>query len=73
MSKILIRGTGAIAKELIDNSVNGEVIGFVENHKTKEEFMSVPIYNVDELPNCYDYIIVANKHADEIYTTCLQR
>ncbi len=70
--KILIWGTGNIAKEIIKNNINGEVLGFIETIKSKDFFLGKKIYNcTDKLPD-YDYIIVANSYIYEIYTLCLK-
>lgn len=37
--KLLIWGTGNLAKEVIDNGVAGNIIGFIETIKTKNEYM----------------------------------
>ena len=37
--KILIWGTGNIAKEIIKNNINGEVLGFIETIKSKDFFL----------------------------------
>ena len=73
MYRILIWGTGAIARHFFDNGINGHVMGFVETHKTVDTYMGLPLYGIDELPGGYDYIIVANMHTNEIYRTCLQK
>lgn len=70
MKKLLIWGTGDFAKKFIDNQYNGEIIGFIETKKTKNTYMSKPVYNYDEIPKIFDYIIVANIYTMEIYELC---
>lgn len=71
VKKILVWGMGNIAKQMITNGINGEIIGFVETNKTMDTFMDKPVYGSDELPKEYDYIIVANSYTKEIYQLCL--
>lgn len=73
MNKVIIWGTGTIARHFFENGINGCVMGFVETHKTVDGYMGLPLYSIDELPDGYDYIVVANMHANEIYYTCLQK
>lgn len=72
MNKILIWGTGNYAKQFIENGYAGEIIGFIETHKTKYEFLEMPVYRSDEIPSQFDYIVVANSYTAEIYDTCRQ-
>lgn len=72
MKKILIWGTGKLAKQFIENGFNGEVIGFIESTKTKESFFQKPVYGIDEIPKDYEYIIVANSYVSEIYNLCCE-
>ncbi len=73
MKKILIWGTGYIAQQFLKNKYCGEVIGFIETRKSKEYYMQKPVYDSKEIPEEYDYIIVANTYSDEIYDLCLKR
>lgn len=73
MKKILIWGTGNIAKHVIDNGLSGEIIGFIETEKTKTAFMNLPVYDASEVPESADVVIVANTFSDEIYQFCLQK
>ena len=68
--KIIIWGTGNLAQEIIEQGVKGEVIGFLETKKTKAQFRGYPVYEIDELPKDYDFILVANSFSDEIYKVC---
>ena len=70
MKKLLIWGTGNFAKRFIDNQYNGEIIGFIESDKSKAFFMGEPVYDCHEIPEDYDYIIVANSYTAEIYDLC---
>lgn len=72
MKKILVWGTGKLAVQFVENKFNGELIGFIETNKKKDTFMQQPVYEIDEIPSVYDYIIVANSYADEIYQSCLK-
>lgn len=75
--KLLIWGTKAEAKLFVSNGYNGEIIGFVETHRSRSEYKmpdggSKPIYDASNMPNEYDFIIVANKHGNEIYKYCIE-
>lgn len=70
MRQILIWGTGKLARQFIENEYNGEVLGFIETHKSVDTFMNKPVYDSKEIPKEYDYIIVANSYATEIYNLC---
>ena len=70
MKKLLIWGTGNFAIRFIDNKYNGEIIGFIETNKSKSLFMGKPVYDCYEIPEKYDYIIVANSYTAEIYDLC---
>lgn len=70
--KLLIWGTGNYAEKFIENRYNGEIIGFIETNKSKESFMGKPIYDSHNIPENYDFIIVANSYATEIYNLCIQ-
>ena len=70
MKKLLIWGTGNFAKRFIDNQYNGEIIGFIESDKSKAFFMGEPVYDCHEIPEDYDYIIVANSYTAEIFDLC---
>lgn len=72
MRKILVWGTGKIARQVLDNGLQGEVIGFIETEKRKNIFMNLPVYNPEEAPEEADVIVIANTFSDEIYQLCLQ-
>lgn len=76
MNKLLIWGTGFIAKKVISNGLNGEVVGFIETQKKKKTFKDKPVYDVDEmcaLLDTIDFVLIANTYAEDIYKICLDR
>lgn len=73
MKKILIWGTGNVAKRLLENGICGEIIGYIESSKTKESFNGKKVYDLDEIPKTFDYIIVANTYVNEIYEKCVEK
>lgn len=70
MKKILIWGTGNIAKQVTANRICGEILGFIETNRTKEIYQDKRVYDVDEIPQEYDFIIVANSFSSDIYNIC---
>lgn len=72
MKRLLIWGTGKLARKFIDNEYHGNIIGFIETNKSKNVFMDKPVYSCEEIPQEYDYIIVANSYVSEIYNLCLK-
>lgn len=72
MVKLLIWGTGNLAKKFINNGYKGELLGFVETNKSSDIYMGKPIYGAYQLPDDYDYIIIANSYVSEIFKLCLQ-
>lgn len=70
MRKVLIWGTGKIANQVISNGIRGDIIGFINTNKTTEKYQDKFVYDVDEIPEEYDFIIVANSFSDEIYDIC---
>jgi hypothetical protein len=72
MFKLLIWGTGNLARLFIENNYNGEIVGFIETNKSRDDFMGKPVYSANEISsNIYDYIVVANSYVTEIYNLCL--
>lgn len=69
--KFLIWGTGNIAEEVWSNGLSGEMMGFVETHKSKEEYKGYCVYDAEAIPEEYEYIIVANSFSNEIYDFCV--
>lgn len=72
MKKVLIWGTGIIARQVLDNGINAEIVGYIETKKTDNEFNGCKIYSSDERFPDYDLIIVANTHSRQVYQTCLR-
>ena len=72
MRNMLIWGTGKLATQFMENGYSGEVMGFIETNKSKNTFMGKPVYSSLEIPDGYDYIIVANSHVIEVYSLCLK-
>lgn len=70
MKKILVWGTGNIADQFIQNECGGEIIGFIETHKSRDMYMQKPVYDSGGIPEGYDYIVVANSYGGEIYDRC---
>ena len=73
MVKLLVWGTGNFARKFINNGYGGEIIGFIETHKSADRFMDRPVFDSRNLPEEYDYIIVANSYVAEIYDLCLKQ
>ena len=72
MKKLLIWGTGKLAKQFLSNGYCGEIIGFIETNKRVDMFANKPVYESNEIPKEYDFIIVANSYVREIYNLCEQ-
>ncbi|MCI8561274.1 MAG: DUF268 domain-containing protein [Dorea sp.] len=72
MKKILVWGTGKLAERFIKNGCNGEILGFIETNKSADSYMGKPIYDSRQIPDQYDYIIVANSHTTEIYNLAIK-
>jgi Caenorhabditis protein of unknown function, DUF268. len=70
MKKVLVWGTGNIAKHIISNNLEAKIIGFIQTEKSVETFNGKKVYTVEELPEEYDFIIVANSFTNEIFRTC---
>lgn len=68
--RILIWGAGNSAKEILDNGIDGEIIGFIETRKTKEMYNGYIVYDAYSIPEEYDYILVATIYVEEVYKTC---
>ena len=73
--RVFIWGTGNVAKRYIDTKeVDDEaLLGFIESHKTKNNFLGKKVYEPHEIRDEYDYIIVCvygKTHA--IYQTALE-
>lgn len=72
MKKVLVWGTGKTAEKFVKNQCNAEIIGYIETNKSKETFEGKPVYDSQHIPEEYDYIVVANIYATEIYHRCLE-
>lgn len=72
MRKILLWGTGYLAEQIENNKVNGEVVGYIETNKHEGMYNGKKVYSIDEIPDDYDYIIIANTYEDEIYKFLLK-
>lgn len=70
MKRILIWGTGNLARKFLDNGYNGEIIGFIETNKRQSVFDGKLVYSSNEIPKGYDYIIIANSYVNDIYDLC---
>lgn len=71
LKRLLIWGTGKIAEQVLQNGINGQVIGFIESEKRKELFQGKPVYMAAEvMDDMYDFIIVANTYVEDIYNIC---
>lgn len=70
--RILIWGTGRVAEEVWNNQIGGEIIGFVESKKSREDYKGYPVYGIEQIPVGWDFIVVASRFSDEIHQTCLE-
>ena len=70
MNRVLVWGTGDVAKRVLDNGLGGELVGFIETERKKDMFMDLPVYSPMEIPQAADVIIVANTFSNEIYQLC---
>lgn len=72
VKEVLVWGTGKLAKRFINNGCNGKVIGFIETNKSTDFYMGKPVYDSRQIPDQYDYIIVANSYTTEIYNLSIK-
>lgn len=70
--KVIIWGTGNLAQKIMKEGITGKIVGFLETKKSKESFEGYPVYGIEEIPEDYDYIVVANSFSDEIYEACIE-
>lgn len=70
--KILVWGTGNVAKKVLGNGIKGEIVGFIESEKEKPIYMGRKVYSPDEIPDNFDYIIVASSYVADIYRACIK-
>lgn len=68
--KILIWGTGMMARKLIEYGVQAQILGFIQTQKTMDVFMGYPVFLSDEIPDGFDYILVANTYANQVQAVC---
>lgn len=69
--KLLVWGIGKLAKQFIQNGYYGEIVGFIETKRSCAAYMDIPVYCCEELPDNYDFIIVANSYVAEVYQLCI--
>lgn len=69
---IYIWGTGRLVGKVVGKHIDIEnVDGFIDNDKTKREYMGKKVFRPDEMVHReYDAICVANLYAREIYEQC---
>lgn len=67
---VLIWGTGKIAKRTVKYNDNWEIIGYIESTHTIDWYDNKKVYLPENLPESYDFIIVASTHATEILNLC---
>lgn len=72
MKKILIWGTGKIAEKFMKNQCGANVIGFIETKKLKDNYWNKPVYDSNQLPKGYDFIVVASSYTMQIYEQCMK-
>ena len=60
MKKLLIWGTGNLAKRFIDNQYNAEIIGFIETNKSRNLYMDKTVY--DSRENCNAIVETKGNH-----------
>lgn len=70
MYRTIIWGTGKYADNVEDNSEDWDLLGYIESNPSILEYKGKPVFSPEEIPMDYDYIIVANSHATEIYMLC---
>lgn len=70
--RLFIWGTGRLVGKVVGKHINIECVeGFIDNDKSKKEYMGKKVYHPNEMPNMdYDAICVANLYASEIYSQC---
>lgn len=71
MQDIYIWGTGKCAKELLGRISLQQVAAFLDNDRSKMEFMGKKVIAPEQLVNMkYNCIIVGNTFSEEIYAQC---
>ena len=72
--KIVIWGTGQVAREFNDKLVKGEIIAYIDSFPKDNFFDKKPVYTVKEFlakSLMYDYIVVANVYTNEVFHICV--
>ena len=72
--KIVIWGTGQVAREFKDKLVKGEIIAYIDSFPKDNFFDKKPVYTVKEFlakSLMYDYIVVANAYTNEVFHICV--
>lgn len=72
MKKVYIWGTGKKARNLVNNCINAEIIGYIETNRRQKHFCEKKVYLCTEIEDDYDAIVVANVYSNEIYLTSNQ-
>lgn len=72
MRKVLLWGTGYLAGQIEINKINGDIIGYIETKKQKDMHNGKKVYALNEIPEEYDFIIIANTFANEIYDSIVE-
>ena len=71
--RIMIWGTGELARTITVNSEQNEIVGYIESVVSAREFMAREVYSPEEtLALQYDYIIVSSTYASQIKQTCIK-
>ncbi len=67
--KILIWGAGNTARDIIDNDLNADVIGFIESKRSSDTFLGLPVFEYPTMPSDYDMILICTVYAGAVYRT----
>lgn len=74
MKRIVIWGTGQVAKEFKDKLVNTDIVAYIDSFPKAAFFENIPVYTLKvflEKELKYDFIIVANVYTNEIFHMCI--
>lgn len=71
--RLLIWGTGRLTGKVVGRWIKlDDIIGFVDNKLTNEEYMGKKVYKPSAIRNLdYDALVVCNLFSQEIYEQCL--
>lgn len=71
--RLLIWGTGRLTGKVVGRWIKlNDIIGFVDNKLTNEEYMGKKVYKPSAIRNLdYDALVVCNLFSQEIYEQCL--